>query len=159
MKFQRALPKKKKQRKIHLICCTHSTQRNSHFCNYHFYSFYALFTELHRRKREVDLNLYSQLMSTWLSFHILSRMQRQRFVRHLSGKKSKSVFDLLTYSRETGFSFSHGKVRDLLRLIRASNEIYRVSKSDNFLLFGAKPNALRQLFSCYEFLKIYLWKI
>ena len=64
----------------------------------------------------------------------------------LSGKKSKSVFDFLTYSRETGFSFSYGKVGDLHRPIEASNEIDRVSKFDNSLSFGAKQNALRQIF-------------
>ena len=60
----------------------------------------------------------------------------------LSGKKSKSVFDFLTYSRETGFSFSYAEVV----LIELSNEIDRVSKSDNSLSFGAKQNALRQIF-------------
>ena len=60
-----------------------------------------------------------------------------------SGKKSKSVFDFLTYSRETGFSFSYGKVGELIRLIGPSNKIDRVSKFDNSLSFGAKQNALR----------------
>ena len=64
----------------------------------------------------------------------------------LSGKKSKSVFDFLTYSRETGFSFSYGKVGDLHRPIEASNEIDRVSKFDNSLSFGPKQNVLRQIF-------------
>ena len=45
----------------------------------------------------------------------------------LSGKKSKSVFDFLTYSRETLFSFSYGEVVVLNRPNRASNEIDRVS--------------------------------
>ena len=63
----------------------------------------------------------------------------------LSGKKSKSVFDFLTYSRETGFSFSYEKVEKLIRLIEASDEINRVSKFDNSLSFGAKQNALRQI--------------
>ena len=49
---------------------------------------------------------------------------------HLSGKKSKSVFDFLTYLRETGFSFSHREVEHLIRLIEASNEINRVNKFD-----------------------------
>ena len=60
----------------------------------------------------------------------------------LSGKKSKSVFDFLTYLRETGFSFSHEKVVGLHRPNVASNEIERVSKFDNSLSFGAKQNAL-----------------
>ena len=64
----------------------------------------------------------------------------------LLGKKSKSVFDFLTYSRETGFSFSYEEVEGLDRPIGASNEIDRVSKFDNFLSFGAKQNALRQIF-------------
>ena len=61
----------------------------------------------------------------------------------LSGKKS--VFDFLTYSRETGFSFSYAEVSELIRAIEASNEIIRVSKFDNSLSFGAKQNALRQI--------------
>ena len=64
----------------------------------------------------------------------------------LSGKKSKSVFDFLTYSSETGFLFSYEKVGDLLGLIEASNEINRVSKFNNYLSFGAKQNDLRQIF-------------
>ena len=63
-----------------------------------------------------------------------------------SAKKSKSVFDFLTYSRETGFSFSDEKVENLLRAIVASNEINRVGKFDNSLSFGAKQNAQRQIF-------------
>ena len=63
----------------------------------------------------------------------------------LSGKKSKSVFDFLTYLRETGFSFSYGKVGNLHRPNGPSNEIDRVSKFDNSLSFGAKQNALRQI--------------
>ena len=64
----------------------------------------------------------------------------------LSGKKSKSVFDFLTYSRDSGFSFSYEKVEHLIRLIEASNEIYRVSKFDYSLSFGTKQNSLRQIF-------------
>ena len=64
----------------------------------------------------------------------------------LSGKKSKSVFDFLPYSRETWFSFSYAEVEGLFRLIGPSNEIDRVSKFDNSLSFGAKQNALRQKF-------------
>ena len=60
----------------------------------------------------------------------------------LSGKKSKSVFDFLTYSRETGFSFSYAKVGALHRPIAPSNEIDRVGKFDNSLSFGAKQNDL-----------------
>ena len=43
---------------------------------------------------------------------------------------------------ETWFSFSYGKVENLIRLIGASNEIDRVSNLDNSLSFGAKQNAL-----------------
>ena len=64
----------------------------------------------------------------------------------LSGKKLKSVFDFLTYSRETGFSFSYAEVGALLGANEPSNEIDRVSKFDNSLSFGAKQNALRQIF-------------
>ena len=63
-----------------------------------------------------------------------------------SGKKSKSVLDFLTCSRETGFSFSYGEVGNIFRAIVASNEIVRVSKFDNSLSFGAKQNALRHIF-------------
>ena len=61
---------------------------------------------------------------------------------YLSGKKSKSVFDFLTYSRETGFSFSYEKVEALNRPNGPSNEIDKVSKLDTFLPFGAKQNTL-----------------
>ena len=65
----------------------------------------------------------------------------------LSGKKSKSVFDFLTYSRETGFSFSHAEVVNLHRPIAPSDKIDRVSKFYNSLFFfGAKQNALQQMF-------------
>ena len=64
----------------------------------------------------------------------------------LSGKKSKSVFDFLTYSRETGFSFSYEEVEHLHQANGPSNEIDRVSKFNNSLSFGAKQNALRQIF-------------
>ena len=73
-------------------------------------------------------------------------IQKDNHCNISSGKKSKSVFDFLTYSRKTGFSFSYGKVVHLIRLIGASNEIDRVSKFDNSLSFGAKQNALRQIF-------------
>ena len=63
-----------------------------------------------------------------------------------SGKKSKSVFDFWTYSREIRFSFSYAKVVGLNQATEASNEIDRVSKFDNSLSFGAKQNALRQIF-------------
>ena len=60
---------------------------------------------------------------------------------------------LLTYSRETGFSFSYGKVGDLHQAYGPSNEIDRVSKFDNSLSFGAKQNALRQIFFALWFFK------
>jgi len=74
----------------------------------------------------------------------------------LSGKKSKSVFDFLTYSRKTGFSFSYEKVGNLLRANEPSNEIDRVSKFDNFLSFGAKQNALWQMFFALWFFKDFI---
>ena len=64
----------------------------------------------------------------------------------LLGKKSKSVFDFLTYLRETGFSFSYEKVEHFNQVIGPSDEIDRVSKFDNSLSFGAKQNALWQIF-------------
>ena len=51
------------------------------------------------------------------------------------GKKLKSVFDFLTYSRETGFLFSYVEVFELIR-IAPSDEITRVSKFDKSLSFG-----------------------
>ena len=62
------------------------------------------------------------------------------------GKKSKSVFDFLRYSRETWFLFSYEEVGELIRAIGPSSEIDRVSKFDNSLSFGAEQNALRQIF-------------
>ena len=53
------------------------------------------------------------------------------YCQKLSGKKSKSVFDFLTYSRETGFSFSYAEVEALLGAIGASNEIDRVRKFES----------------------------
>ena len=49
-------------------------------------------------------------------------------------------------SRETGFSFSYGKVEALLGLIAPLDEINRVSKFDNSLSFGAKQKSLGQIF-------------
>ena len=45
-----------------------------------------------------------------------------------SGKKSKSVFVFLTYSKETWFLFSYEKVKALDQQIGDSNEIDRESK-------------------------------
>ena len=73
-------------------------------------------------------------------------MDEEKAMHFSSEKKSKSVFDFLTYSRETGFSFSYGKVGELIRLIVASDEIYRVSKFNNSLSFGAKQKSLGQIF-------------
>ena len=99
-----------------------------------------------------------QLIIVIIVIMSVDRLMRERSVFHsidillpafsmsLSGKKSKSVFDFLTYSRETGFSFSYAEVEHLFRLNVASNEIDRVSKFDNSLSFGAKQNALRQIF-------------
>ena len=71
----------------------------------------------------------------------------------LSGKKSKSVFDFLTYSRETGFSFSYAKVEGNDRPNGPSNEIDRVSKFDNSLQFGAKQKSLGQIFFALRIFK------
>ena len=49
----------------------------------------------------------------------------------LSGKKLKSVFDFLTYSRETWFSFSYEKVEDLNRVIGASGTCFFVFACSN----------------------------
>ena len=52
-----------------------------------------------------------------------------------------SVFDFLTW-----FLFSYAKVKSLIRLIEASHEIKKVSRFNNSLSFGAKQNALQQVF-------------
>ena len=57
-------------------------------------------------------------------------------------KKSKSVFDFLTYLRETWFLFSYVEVGCVNRPIEASDKIDSVSEFDNSLSFGAKQNAL-----------------
>ena len=49
--------------------------------------------------------------------------------------------DFLTYSRETWFPYSYGKVEELIWLIEASDETGMVSKFNNSLSFGAKQNA------------------
>ena len=77
----------------------------------------------------------------------------------LLGKKSKSVFDFLTYSRETWFLFSYEKVSHLNWAIGASNEIDRVSKFDNLLSFGAKQNFLQQIFFELWIFQSFLQKI
>ena len=55
-------------------------------------------------------------------------------------KKSKSVFDFLTYLRETWFPFSYKKVLELIRLITASNEI------DDSPSFGQAEFSMTNLF-------------
>ena len=62
------------------------------------------------------------------------------------GKKLKSVFVFLTYLKETWFLFSFAKVEAVNQQIGDFNKIDRVSKFDNSLLFGAKQNALPQIF-------------
>ena len=54
------------------------------------------------------------------------------------GKKSKSVFNFLTYSRETWSSYSFKEVEALDQPIEASNEMDRVSICDNYLSFVVK---------------------
>ena len=65
---------------------------------------------------------------------------------HLLGKKSKSDFDFLTYSREIEFSFSYGKVKNLHQPNVVSDEIDRVSKFDKSFSYGIKQNTLWQIF-------------
>ena len=86
------------------------------------------------------------------------RIARHICMNQCSGKKSKSVFDFLTYSRETWFSFSYVKVEELNRANEPSNEIDRVSKFDNSLSFGAKKNALLQIFFALRFFKDFFTK-
>ena len=51
-------------------------------------------------------------------------------------REKKSVFDFLTYLRETWFSFSYAKVAGVNRANVASDEIDGGSKFDNSLSFG-----------------------
>ena len=74
------------------------------------------------------------------------------------GKKLKSVFNFLTYSRETWFSFSYGKVVNIDQAIKASNEIDKVSKFDDSLSFGADENSLWQIFFKLWFFKDFFYK-
>ena len=69
------------------------------------------------------------------------------------------MFNSLTYSRETGFSFSDEKVGGFNWSIGASDKIDRVSKFYNSLSFGAKQNALRQIFFALWFFKDLSMKI
>ena len=78
-------------------------------------------------------------------------------VGRVIGKKVE-VFDFLTYSRETWFSFSYGKVEGLDRANEPSNEIDRVSKFDNSLSFGAKQKSLGQIFFLLWFFKDFFAK-
>ena len=55
----------------------------------------------------------------------------------------KPVFDFLTCSRETWFSFFYGEVKHLERLFGASNKIHGINKFDDSLSYGAKQNALK----------------
>ena len=77
-------------------------------------------------------------------YAITSRCKQRRISK--LGKNSKSVFDFLTYSKKTEFSFSYAKVEDLDQAIEASNEIDRISKFDNSFSFGAKQKSLGQIF-------------
>ena len=85
------------------------------------------------------ITCYIRLTSLIVSLPTLNQSRWSR-------KKSKSVFDFLTYSRETGFSFSYAEVECLDRANEPSKKIERVSKLDNSLSFGAKQNALQQIF-------------
>ena len=58
-------------------------------------------------------------------------------------KVSLRLFDLF---QKIWFSFSYVKVSELIRLINISNKIDGVSKFDSSLSFGAKQNALQQIF-------------
>ena len=99
------------------------------------------------------------------SFHVtpkdLHAGGRQRGIIYDSmiGKKSKSVFDFLTYSRETWFSFFYVEVECLVQPIGPSDKSDRVSKFYNSLSFGAKQNALRQIFFALWFFKDLFMKI
>ena len=73
---------------------------------------------------------------SWFCFCLLAVIKS-----HNWKKKSKSVFDFLTYSRETWILFFYGKVKELIWLIGPSNEIDKVIKFDNSFSFGAEQNA------------------
>ena len=123
-----------------------------HDCNVVWYSIWRNYSHTHVR---YCLSWYC------LSWYSMWRIYSHTHVRYClswyrlswSGKKLKSVFDFLTYLRKTGFSFSYEKVEGLLRAIGSSNKIDRVSKFDNSLSFGAKQNALQQIFLPLWFFK------
>ena len=64
----------------------------------------------------------------------------------LIGKKVEVSFRLFDIFERNMFFFSYGKVSELIGLIALSDEIDRISKFDNSLSFGAKQNALQQIF-------------
>ena len=64
----------------------------------------------------------------------------------MAGKKVEVGLRLFDIFEENRISFSYEKVASLDRPNEASNEIERVSKFYNSLSFGAKQNALRQIF-------------
>ena len=73
----------------------------------------------------------------------------------------KSVFEFLSYSREIYLLLSYSKVEVLIKLIKASNEIYTVSEIDNSLSFFTIHQAefFMTNISQAMILKIYLQKI
>ena len=104
-------------------------------------------TQLYRRivRQLACSSICPRVICSCFSLHLSSFLQFPTSDYVWWGKKSKLVFNFLTYSRETWLSFSYGIVGNLFRLIEPSNEIDRVSKFDNSLSFGAKQNALRQI--------------
>ena len=107
---------------------------------------YEIFMNLRRIVKTVTLGCVNMLKVLRANHNFQGVCGHQ-----LSGKKAKSVFDFFTYSRETWFSFSYLEVLNLHWLIGASYEIDRVTKFDNSLSFGAKQNALPQIFKLWFF--------
>ena len=62
------------------------------------------------------------------------------------GKKVEVSLQLFDIFERNRVFISYGKVVGLIRLIKASDKISRVNKFNNSLSFGAKQNALRQIF-------------
>ena len=56
------------------------------------------------------------------------------------------LWNMTKSQSQSGFSFSYAEVENLYQQNAPSNEIDRVIKFDNSVSFGAKQNALQQIF-------------
>ena len=96
------------------------------------------------------------ILSPTVLWHCHHRIHLCPFLININNReKSRSQSLTFWHIRETysGFSFSYGEVSELIRAIALLDEIDRVSKFDNSLSFGAKQNALGQIFFALWFFK------